>query len=100
MPVPITALYLAIFALFAAGLYIMCGRIRGPERIYAQPAAYGCQSAANALPIRPLWDTGNLLRRNKGRVNFLSPASVWDRCQRTVVATAGCRQRGLLHHLL
>jgi len=33
MPVPITALYLAIFALFATGLYVMCGRIRGPERI-------------------------------------------------------------------
>ena len=33
MPVPITALYLAIFAVFATGLYVMCGRIRGPERI-------------------------------------------------------------------
>ncbi len=33
MPVPITALYLAIFALFATGLAVMCGRIRGPERI-------------------------------------------------------------------
>jgi uncharacterized membrane protein YecN with MAPEG domain len=34
MPVPITALYLAIFALFATGLYVMCGRIRAPERIF------------------------------------------------------------------
>ena len=33
MPVPITALYLAIFALFATGLYVMCGRIRRPARI-------------------------------------------------------------------
>ena len=33
MAIPITALYLAIFALFAAGLYVMCGRIRAPERI-------------------------------------------------------------------
>ena len=33
MPVPITALYLAIFALFAAGLYVMCGRIRAPQGI-------------------------------------------------------------------
>ena len=33
MPVPITALYLAIFALFASGLYVMCGRIRAPQRI-------------------------------------------------------------------
>ena len=33
MPVPITALYLAIFALFGTYLYVMCGRIRGPERI-------------------------------------------------------------------
>ncbi len=29
MPVLITALYLAIFALFATGLAVMCGRIRG-----------------------------------------------------------------------
>ncbi len=33
MPVPITALYLAIFSLFAAGLYVACGRIRAPKRI-------------------------------------------------------------------
>ena len=29
-------------------------------------------TGANPLPIPPLWDTGNLLRRNKGRLNFLS----------------------------
>ena len=29
----------------------------------------------------------------------LSPASVWNRYQGAATATAGCRQRGLLHHL-
>ena len=29
-------------------------------------------TGANPLPTSPLWDTENLLRRNKGRLNFLS----------------------------
>ena len=37
MHVPITALYLAIFALFAAGLYVMCGRIRGSPAHFSYP---------------------------------------------------------------
>ena len=31
-------------------------------------------TGANPLPIPPPWDTENLLRRNKGRLNFLSAA--------------------------
>ncbi len=34
-------------------------------------------TGANPLPTSPLWDTENLLRRNKGRLNFLS--AVWHR---------------------
>ena len=55
-----------------------------PEDVLLEPAAQcaltdlgaGCgvipPTGANPLPIPPLWDTGNLLRRNKGRLNFLS----------------------------
>ena len=38
----------------------------------AQASTRASPTGANPLPTSPLWDTENLLRRNKGRLNFLS----------------------------
>ncbi len=40
----------------------------------AQASTRASPTGANPLPTSPLWDTENLLRRNKGRLNFLSAA--------------------------
>ena len=45
---------------------------RKPPGLYVGGDPDKPPTGANPLPIPPLWDTENLLRRNKGRLNFLS----------------------------